>query len=261
MSSPLAEFVLVRPSRAVNVAAACRALKNMGFSRLRVVGALPQEELRAARGAAYGAWDVLDGSEVFGDLESALADCALAFGASGKAPWSAGAAAEAGPDALEDAPWSPRRLARFAAQQPPGTRLAVVFGPEQRGLAREELQLCQHVVRIPSDPGQASLNLAQAVLVIAYELFVAAHERRGPEGATSRPWTERDELDSALGQWQEALLEIGYLKEPRPGRLLAELRRLLTRARPSARELHLLRGIARQTAWAGRVARARRGVR
>ncbi len=63
MPLPLAEFVLVRPSRAVNVAAACRALKNMGFSRLRVVGALPQAELREARGAAYGAWDVLDGSE------------------------------------------------------------------------------------------------------------------------------------------------------------------------------------------------------
>jgi TrmH family RNA methyltransferase len=237
------------------VAAACRALKNMGFSRLRVVGALPAEELREARGAAYGAWDVLDGSAVFADLESALADCSLAFGASGKAPWTAGAGA------LEAPSWSPRRLARFATQQPAGTRLGVVFGPEQRGLTREELQLCQHVVRIPSDPGQASLNLAQAVLVIAYELFVAGHDEREHERAAPRPWSERAELESALGHWHEALKEIGYLKEPRPGRLLAELRRLLTRARPSRRELDLLRGVARQAAWAGRVARARGGVR
>lgn len=258
MSSPLAEFVLVRPSRAVNVASACRALKNMGFSSLRVVGALPEAELREARGAAYAAWDVLDGSKVFADLESALADCALAFGASGKAPWAGGTDDR---PAQEDPAWSPRRLARFAIQLPAGTRLALVFGPEQRGLSHEELRLCQHVVRIPSDAAQASLNLAQAVLVIAYELFVAAQEERGPRGAASRPWSERAALEHTLAHWREALQEIGYLKEPQPGRLLAELRRLLTRAQPSPRELELLRGIARQAAWAGRVARARRDVR
>jgi len=252
------EFVLVRPSRAVNVAAACRALKNMGFSELRMVGSLAELRQPEVRAAAHGAWDVLDGVREYLDVAAALADCQLAFGASGKAPeaeWSASG------DARRELVWSPRQLARFAARQSEGTRLAVVFGPEQRGLSHDELGLCQHTVRIPSDPAHTSLNLAQAVLVIAYELSVEARAGTGPAPEPQRPWSEREALEGLLAQWREALTGIGYFEGAAPLRLLAELRRFLTRAQPSPRELSLLRGLARQVAWAGRVAHSRRDVR
>jgi len=260
MSPAAVEFVLIRPSRAVNVAGACRALKNMGFSELRLVGSLQGLRQPEARAAAHGAWDVLDRVREYSDLPAALADCQLAFGASGKAPE---AESLAGQDARCELVWSPRRLAHFAARQPEGTRLAVVFGPEQRGLSHDELGLCQHTVRIPSDPAHTSLNLAQAVLVIAYELFVEARTGELPAGRPEgqRAWTQREALEGLLAQWHEALTSIGYLGAPGSLRLLAELRRFLARARPSPRELSLLRGLSRQVAWAGRVAHARRGVR
>src|SRR5262245_23164396 len=149
-----AEVVLVRPSRPRNVAAAARAMKNMGLHRLKIVS--PPEGLRdaEARALAYGAWDVLDAAE----LPETLA-AAVAVAASGRG----------------DAPaWTPRQLAERAASRAGGGTLALVFGPEASGLSDAELRLCHEVVRIPSHEAQPSLNLAQAVLVLAYELFVGA---------------------------------------------------------------------------------------
>src|SRR5580765_5236929 len=118
------DVVLVRPARAANVAAACRALKNMGLGSLALVGAPAGLDQPEARALAYGAWDVLDAAV-------------------------------------------PAALLR-------GGRLALVFGPEASGLTDEELAQCHLRVHIPTDPAHPSLNLAQAVLVVAYELRLAA---------------------------------------------------------------------------------------
>jgi TrmH family RNA methyltransferase len=238
------QFVLVRPGRAANVAAACRALANMGVGRLAVVEPAAWPRTAEERGSAYGAWELLDGARRCASLQEALADEQLAVATSGRA---------------EGPAWSPAELAAAARAQPAGTRLSVVFGPERTGLRREELQLCHALVRIPTAARQPSLNLAQAALLVAYELFV---DRGAAGGGARAPWPRtrpaHGALEAALAQWRAALLAVGYLPEQDPERLLAELRRLLTRARPSARELALLRGVARQVAWAGDVARARR---
>jgi len=235
------DVVLVRPARPANVAAAARAMKNMGLGRLRLVD--PPRGLDAeARALAYGAWDVLDGAETAPGLRQAVAPCAFVVGASARLLASA---------------WTPRELAERAAKRAASGRLAVVFGPEASGLSNDELLFCHETVTIPTRVRQPSLNLAQAVLIVAYELHLsqaaaaAAPEQPHPAAAGV--------LEPALEALRDALLAIGYLNPANPEALLAELRRLLSRAQPSEREVNLLRGIARQVAWAGsEIARPRR---
>ena len=237
-SMPLADvvvIVLVRPSRPANVAAACRAMKNMGLGTLRIVG--PPAELYASenRALAYGAWDVLDGAATPASLRLAVEDATLVVGTSGKAGSMA---------------WTPRELAREAPARARGGRIAVVFGPEASGLTNEELALCHATVRIPTDQSHPSLNLAQAVLIVAYELFVAPPTL--PSLPPAAELAKAGDLEATLADLQAALTDVGYLNPQNPAAILGELRALLVRAAPSPREIALLRGIARQLAWAGR---------
>ena len=228
------EFVLVRPSRAANVAAACRAMKNMGLRTLRLVDPPPDLARPEARALAYGAWDVLDGVIHAESLREAVAASTLVAGTSGRAA----------PDAL-----TPRRFAAETSPRAGKGRLSVVFGPEATGLTREELDLCHVRIHIPADPAHPSLNLAQAVLIIAYEIRLSA-TAPGPEPAAVR--APAGDLERALDDLREGLLAIGYLNPANPEAILAEFRFLLARAGPTPREVVLLRGLARQICWAGR---------
>jgi TrmH family RNA methyltransferase len=142
-------------------------------------------------------------------------------------------------------------------------RLAVVFGPEASGLTGEELARADVRVHVPTDPAHPSLNLAQAVLVVAYELRMAAvGAAPGPPPPLSPARATAGELDAAMAALRDALAGIGYLGAQNPEGVLAELRALLSRAGPTAREVTLLRGVARQVAWAAaEIARARAGPR
>jgi TrmH family RNA methyltransferase len=235
------DVVLVRPSRLANVAAACRAMKNMGLRRLKLVLPLPAAEEKDARNLAYGAWDVLDAATRHERLVEAVGESTLVVGTSGRADPSA---------------WSPRRLAAEGGAWARGGRVSLVFGPEATGLRNDELDLCHLRVRIPTDSAHPSLNLAQAVLILAYELRLAA---LGPEGpARDLPVAPAGDVEAAVQDLREALLGVGYLNPQNPEAILAELRHLLVRARPSPREVDLVRGLARQVRWAvGSIARDR----
>jgi TrmH family RNA methyltransferase len=227
------DVVLVRPSRPANVAAACRALKNMGLKGLWLVGVEPGFVAGEARNLAYGAWDVLDGARHAASLRQATAAAALVVGTSGRAG---------------DGLITPRALAEQAAARSAGGRLALVFGPEATGLVSDELALCHANVHIPSDPAHPSLNLAQAVLVLAYELRLALSPSTPPPEA---PPATAGALEAMLDDLRDGLLGIGYLSRENPDAVLAELRRLAARAVPTAREVTLLHGLARQLRWAG----------
>jgi len=235
------DFVLLRPARPANVAAACRAMKNMGLKSLRLVGFEAGEVDREARALAYGAWDVLDAARSFDDLPGATADAHFVVGTSGRGA----------PGTL-----TPRALAVDGGERVGAGRLSVVFGPESSGLSDDELALCHARVHIPTHPAQPSLNLAQAVLVVAYELFLAGGGDVVADGPQRAP---SGELEAALADLRGGLLDIGYLNQENPGAILAELRGLLARAGPTSRDVSLLRGLARQMRWAARVAKGRTG--
>ncbi len=137
--------------------------------------------------------------------------------------------------------------------------MSLVFGPESSGLTRAEMDLCHALVHVPTDPAQPSLNLAQAVLLLAYELRLAALDRPASRVGDPEGRAPAGDVEQAVSDLRGALLEIGYLDPANPDHVLTELRRLIARAGPSPREVVLLRGLARQVGWAGRVARGRAG--
>ena len=235
-------IVLLRPARPANVASACRAMKNMGLRRLVLVEPPGGLEDRDARAPAYKAWDILDDARVVSSLPEAVADATLVVGTTGRA----------------DVPgtWTPRQLAAEADARVGGGELAIVFGPEASGLSTRELGLCHALVHARTDEAQPSLNLAQAVLLIAYELRLASGEAGGPLPGLERAPT--GEMEQALADLKGALLDVGFLDPLNPDHILDELRRLLARAGPTPREVTLLRGLARQVGWAGRIARGGR---
>ena len=241
--------VLHRPSSAENIGAVARALKNFGLSRLAVVeppswqglprgggpGRAREEVLARARKTARHAADLLERASLHPDLAAALAP----------ATWSCGTTsrAVAGRPRL-----SPRDLASEVARLGTGGEVAIVFGEERRGLSDRELELCQAVCTIPTASAYDSMNLAQAVAVVAYELSQAqgegAHLAQG--GGASAPEKARHATLEALWSRLTAILTaVGYLNPQNPEHILADWRRLLGRAEPSQREVELLVAAAR----------------
>jgi TrmH family RNA methyltransferase len=215
-------------------------MKNMGLASLRLVEPPAGLDRSEARALAYGAWDLLDAATRHDSLLEAIGSSTVVVGTSGRP--SPGA-------------WSPRRLAQEGGAWAGAGRVSLFFGPEASGLRNDELDRCHVLVHIPADAAQPSLNLAQAVLILAYEIRLAS---AGPESPTPAPRASVADMDEALAELREGLLGIGFLNPQNPDAILTELRRLLARARPSPREVGLLRGLARQARWAARSIARRR---
>jgi len=242
-------FVLVAPTHVGNIGACARAIRSMGFTQLYLVQ--PREtQFRVAPEAlalAAAARDVLEQALVFDSLPEALRDVQLALATSGYAR-------QFGPQPLEI-----RQAAHAAAQtvHRDGAHVAFVFGPERTGLSNVDVQRCHLCCNIPSDPQKGSLNLAQAVQVVAYEirreLLVCLQQsaqtppRRGlsvAQAAPQEPAASIEQTEAMFTHLEQALTAIGYLDPSQPKHLLARLRQLLLRARPTATEVDILRGIA-----------------
>ncbi|MDE2080344.1 MAG: RNA methyltransferase [Burkholderiales bacterium] len=226
-------FVLVGTSHAGNVGAAARAIRVMGFGELVLVqprwpDVAQREEALAM---ASGATDVLAAARVVASLPEALDGISWAC-ATAMTP------RDFGPPT-----WAPR--AHFEALAAGPHRVAFVFGPERTGLANEDVYRCHACLSIPADPAYGSLNLAQAVQLIAYEW------RQALGGFAVTPRTADPALADAraiaglLAHWQQALVTIGFLDPAAPKKLLPRLNQLLNRAQLTSEELHILRGIAR----------------
>lgn len=234
--------VLHRPSSAENIGAVARAMKNFGLARLSIVappswtglprgggeGSAREEVLSRARKTARHASDLLAAAEIHPDARSALAH----------ATWSCGTSSrELGGRPL----LSPRELARAVAERSPGGPIAIVFGEERRGLSDRELELCQAVCRIPTRAAYDSMNLAQAVAVVSYELSLAAGSAPRPGVAAPAAESARHATVEALWDGLKVVLaEAGYLNPQNPEHILADWRRLLARAEPTQREVELL---------------------
>ena len=226
-------FVLMQPSHAGNVGAAARAMKVMGFTDLVLVQPRWADVLRhdETRALASGATDVLDVARVVPTLAEALHGvdhaCATAM-----TPRDFGPATAA-----------PR--AHFATLPSHGHRVAFVFGPERTGLANDDVYRCHVCLSIPTHPDYGSLNLAQAVQLIAYDWRQALGGYAVAERTPRVARADCAAVDGLLAHWQHVLQQIGYLDPAAPGKLLPRLRRLLQRAELTQEEVHILRGIAR----------------
>jgi tRNA/rRNA methyltransferase len=230
--------VLHRPQSAENVGAAARAMKNFGLRRLAVIEppaweGLPRtggEGVRAsvlerAGRLARRAGDVLAAATFHGDLAEAVAG----------AGWVCGTTSRALPGRPQ---LSPRQLADEVARRSLAGPVAIVFGEERRGLSDAELDLCAAVCTIPTDAAYDSMNLAQAVAVVAYELG-QARAQTGAAGEPPEP--ARHRTLEALWERLGALLgAAGYLNPQNPEHILADWRRLLARAEPTQREVEIL---------------------
>ncbi len=224
--------VLVEPSHPGNIGGAARALKTMGLAQLALVRPKrfpdPQAEWRAA-----GAQDVLDAATVHDSLAAAIADCHWVVGTgmlTRRIPWPARDAADAAAEILA---------------QPAGARVAIVFGRETSGLTNEELQQCHCHLQIPANPEYASLNLAMAVQVVAYELYRQSQAR--PAGAELVPWDRplapMSHIEGLLEHLESALVTSRFLDARNPGQTMTRLRRLFTRVALDETEVQILRGM------------------
>jgi tRNA/rRNA methyltransferase len=228
-------FVLVHTSHAGNVGAAARAMMVMGFHDLvlvqpRLPSALASQEARALASGAVG---VLERARVVATLDEALDGITWAC-ATAMTP------RDFGPPT-----YAPREHFATLAADPAGHRVAFVFGPERTGLANEDVYRCHACLSIPVPGEYGSLNLAQAVQLIAYDwrqaLGVAPVEPR------TAPVLLADAVATAgvLAHWQEVLVQIGFLDPAAPKKLMPRLQQLLNRALLTVEEVHILRGIAR----------------
>jgi TrmH family RNA methyltransferase len=267
-------IVLVRPQYAGNIGSVCRAMKNMGLSRLNLVSP-GQDPLSAeARMMATSAKDILQEAKIFPSLEEALQGFR----------WVAGTSARKGTNRGPFIP--PREICPEILQHARSIPVALLFGPEDRGLTNRELDPCHALISIPTHPGLSSLNLAQAVIIMGYELYLASLQEmriadyglrnekrsrkemelrngecgRGKEKREGKgearltpglpaPLAEFQKIERMYAHLEQLLLRIGFLDANNPKRIMHTLRRIFGRANLCDRDVAILRGIFRQLEW------------
>ena len=241
-------FILVRPSHPGNIGAAARAIRTMGFTRLYLVAPhkFPHPDAVAM---ASGALAVLEEAIVVPTLVDAIANCTLALGCTAR---------HRGVPLPEH---SPRDAAQRALETSARSEIAFVFGNERTGLENDELMSCHAAVHIPSDATFSSLNLAQAVQVLAYELRMAILEAFAP-GVEEEHRVEAiatvDQLEYFFKHLSEMLDDIDFHKGRSPVTIMQRLRRLFLRTNLEQREVRILRGIFDDAQRMARIAKERK---
>ncbi len=223
-------FILFEPTHPGNIGSVARAMKTMGFHELVLVNP-PEEWLCAdSRALASGAQDVLHGARLATSLAEALQGCGLVLGASARHR------------RIGCPEMNPRECAAELMVESRSRHAAIVFGPERSGLANDQLDLCNAIVYIPANPEYSSLNLSQAVQIIAYELRqqqVLEREVPPPESPLAGP----AQLELFYVHLERVLLGSGFLNPANPRHLMRRLRRLFNRTRLDENELNIMRGI------------------
>jgi tRNA/rRNA methyltransferase len=226
-------FVLIGSSHPGNVGSTARAMKVMGFTDLVLVAPRHADVLtrEATLAMASGATDVLQAARVVADLSEALDGVSFAC-ATAMTPRDFGPPTSA-----------PRPLLANLAER--DQHVAFVFGSERHGMGNDDVYRCHATLSIPTHPDYGSLNLAQAVQLIAYDWRQALGGYTVQERTPAPQSADGVAVQGLLEHWQRALTEIGFLNPAAPKKLMPRLRRLVNRARLTQEELHILRGIAK----------------
>ena len=263
-------IVLVRPKYSGNIGAAARAMCNVGVHDLRLVN--PAAFCRQdADTMAVHARELLDTMRTYASLREAIADCHMVIGTTCR------------PGLYREDSHPPRRIAPQIVQTLGANQVGVVFGPEDTGLTNTDLRYCHQLVTIPTASTFSSLNIAQAVLLCCYEIFLAVQESQKSQTSQDSPQAQTPDLGLALDRpaaldladnWfsddaaepsrilavaerqefmydklQQALLSVGFLHRDNPEHIMFALRRMLGRAGLEERDVRILLGLAHQIAW------------
>ncbi|MFH1137524.1 MAG: TrmH family RNA methyltransferase [Pseudomonadota bacterium] len=233
---PNVAVVLCHTSLPENIGVSARAAANMGLGRLLLVDPFRLEPEVMMAAATRAGQPLIERLEVFPTLAEALAGFQYVIGTTARR------GSHRGPF------FNPETMARKVVELGPDVKVALVFGPERSGLTTEDLRFCQAVVRIPTaDPKVSSLNLAQAVLILGYELLLAQAPTTPPSEFKSAPMGEIEETYQRLS---EILVSIGFLPDENTGHWLMSFKRIFNRSGLTHGDCNLLRGVCRQMDWA-----------
>jgi len=240
-------FVLVETSRPGNVGAAARAMKTMGFHDLVLVKPRYEHVLMHEEAVAFasGAQDVLQQARVVNSLDEAIADCNVVAGLSARLR-------EFSPPLMQPREFAASISASMAASTAALTaeestlQAALVFGNERFGLSNEQVERCNVLLHVPTNPDYSSLNLAQAVQIMAYECRMATvSSTQMPSGIGFQgELAKAEQIEGLFMHLEQALIDIAFLDPAHPKKLMSRLRRLFSRSALETEEVNILRGIA-----------------
>jgi TrmH family RNA methyltransferase len=230
LRSPI--LVLVNPQDIVNIASAVRIAKNFGIEQMRLVNPEVFDPYRI-EGIAHNTADLVARIGIFDSLEAAIADCVFT------------AVLTARERAAKRRVLRPREAAAALIEEAAAGPVAIVAGREDSGLTNAELDLCHALVTISTHPAHRSLNLAQAVAIMAYESWNA----RGGEDLPLKPPRKQaapatsGQLEELFADWAHALGSIDFFKTRQPENVMRSFREIVFRAAPDGREASLLRAM------------------
>lgn len=236
MSPDPLSVILVEPRGPINIGAVCRVMKNFGFTRLRLVNPCRHYRSMIAKKMALTALDILDAAEIHDTLAAALSDIQIAVGTTrrfGK---------------YRKHFFTPRAAAVKLAADYPGQRWALVMGPEDTGLQTQDLDLCQHVITIPTHDLYPSMNLSHALSILLYELSMVLEPDRQPV-PRDKKLARGNELDPMYRHMRDTLTRIGFLDRQNPDHLLRTFRRIFGQAGLTPRDVRIIRGLMSKIDW------------
>jgi tRNA/rRNA methyltransferase len=228
--------VLYQPRYPENIGSVARAMCNMGFSRLVVIDPPNYDQNKILKLATHAASNVVDNSCICTGLKNTLSNFNYVVGTTARL------------GGQRQVVNTPSKLAQKLIPISIENRIAILFGPEDRGLSNEDIRYCHDLVNIPTAEF-SSLNLAQAVMIMCYEIFTAGLEKcteYTPRLAT------RHELDGMYDQLKDILVRISYINPENPDYWINKLRRFFSRLQLRAKEVSIIRGICRQIDWYGK---------
>ncbi len=223
-------IILIETSHPGNIGAVARAMKNMCLENLCLVNPRTYPSAEASARAS-GAEDLLANAQVFDSLDAAIEGCRLVVGASAR---------------LRTVEWpqlDPKVCAEQAWSEAQQGDVAILFGRESSGLRNRELDRCQYLVNIPANEKYSSLNIAQAVQVISYELHMASLADQSTVSVVPESIATADELEGFFGHLNQAMEDIGFSDPRQSEKLQRRLRRLFFRAQMDTEEVNIMRGI------------------
>ena len=226
-------IVMVRPRGSGNIGSVARAMKNFGANELAIVGSARTQSFWARAMAVHGR-DILAEARCHATIREAIADCTLIVGTTCR------------PGLYRSHSQAPREVASAMVAAAQKGKVGLLFGPEDHGLSNKDLEHCQLLVTIPTQPEYQSLNVAQAVVICLYEFYVASLTPAAHDGIQR---AEAEQIERLFDIMRASLLKIGFLDSENPEHMLLALRRILGRGGLEDKDVRILTGMFRQIEW------------